>query len=442
MGKEKQRAEGIQVHGIPIQNDPYWKISGIYMDAHRIGRFISRFERFEDQHPEWTDCLMNGIPTYYCVLGVEREATKNEIVQAYERKLKFSSYPNEVIEDAYNVLSNLRLQKEYDELLFTFEQVTKCMHSSDKNELIKNHNSCITIEKEYIRMGQILSKYRDYAVLYMHGMPDIYEITGIKKDSTAEEIRRRCRADSDLMKRICTLFAVPASREEYDFMLGFIAKYTGSEHLKEREREKKKWRYIDRSILERILLAALNEPDAIEKYMQRQIDILNINQDWKQYLPPAKETFLSILGLNADSIRDNRKEVERVMRERYRQLEKTPQVNLAYSVLKNTSQREDYLWLLENHKMLNTLASLLPVREIPEEIERDNLPKTRERINALIRLFADRQNKRGKDGMPDTLEMIDLLRRTFEKEIENEGPKKIEKRKIKPGNQKTFDVFE
>ncbi|RZN42767.1 MAG: hypothetical protein EFT35_01760, partial [Methanophagales archaeon ANME-1-THS] len=106
--KKKQRTEEIQVikQEIPIQDDPYWKVASIYMDKHRVGRFISRFERFEDLHPEWTDWLMNGMPTYYCVLGVERGAPKDQIEQAYERKLKFSSYPREVIGEAFDVLSS------------------------------------------------------------------------------------------------------------------------------------------------------------------------------------------------------------------------------------------------------------------------------------------------------------------------------------------------
>ena len=409
--KRQQRAEETQVikQETLTQDDPYWKVSGIYMDPHRVGRFVSRFERFEDRHPEWTDDLMYGMPTYYGVLGVEKGATKDQIGQAYERKLKFSSYPGEVIEEAFKVLSNPGLRKEYDELLFTFEQITKCMPYPEKNELIKKHSASISIEREYIRMGQILSKYTDYTLLYIHGMPDLYEIAGLAKDSTAEKIRRNCRADTELLKKICTILGDPASREEYDFILGFITKHTDTERLEERERSSKKWKHIDRDIFERIILIALNEPGIIEKYMQRLVDIHNSNQDWKQYLPPGKDTFLSILGLDAGSFRADKKEVERAIREKYRQLEKTPQVNLAYSVLKNTSQREDYLWLLENHKMLDTLASLFSVKGVPREIKKE------------------------KEEIPDIQEMMDMLTSIFEEEevAEEEAPKKIKKRKNK-----------
>lgn len=435
--KKKQRAEGIQTikQEISVQDDPYWRVSGIYMDAHRVGRFISRFERFEDLHPEWIDELMDGMPTYYGILSIERGATKDRIEQAYERKSRFSSYPDEVIEEAYDVLSNPGLQKEYDELLFTFEQVTKCMPHPEKNELIKKHSARISIEREYTRMEQILSRYKDYTLLYMHGMPDLYEIAGLAKDSAIEKIRKNCRADSELLEKIRAVLSDPASREEYDFILGFIARHTDRKRLEERDRNGKKWKHIDRSIFENIILTALNEPDVIEKYMQRRVEILNSNQDWKQYLPPDKETFLSIIGLDAGSLRADKKEIERAIREKYRQLEKTPQVNLAYSVLKNTSQREDYLWLLENHEMLDTLASLLSVKEVPGEIKKGNneIAGTQETINALIRLFAERRIKRGKDKIPSTQEMIDILTGILEEEesAKEEALKRIKGRKDK-----------
>lgn len=449
--KKKQRAEEIQVvkREIPIQDDPYWKIASIYMDAHRVGRFISRFERFEDLHPEWTYGLMNGVPTYYCVLGVERGATEDQIEQAYERKLEFSSYPKEVLWEAFDVVSSPRLQKEYDELLLAFEQVTKCMLPAEKNELVKKHSACISIEKDYIRMDQILSRYKDYIFLYMHGMPELYEIAGLAKDSTTEEIRRNCRTDSELLKKISALLNDSASREEYDFMLDFSAKYGNTERLEAREKYRKKWERMDRGVFEKIILAALNEPDAIGRYMQRRDEILNSNQDWKQYLPPNKETFLSVLGLDAGSLRADKREVERAVREKYRQLEKTPQVNLAYSVLKNTSQREDYLWLLENHEMQDPLISLLSAEEVPGGIkikkENGEMPGIQETMNALIRLFAEGEINRGNDKIPNTQEMIAIIRRILEEEevVKRRTPRRIKRRGDKKQNeQTTFEVLE
>jgi hypothetical protein len=358
--KKKQKTTDQQAikQKISIQDDPYWKISRIYVDAHRVGRFLSVFDQFEYKHPEWTDDLIEGIPTYYCVLGVEKGATKDQIKQAFEKKRQFSSYPDDVVEESFDVLSNPRLKKEYDKLLFVFEQITKCMPPHEKKELIKKHSAYINDEKEYVRMEQILQNYKWLHTFYMKGMPDFYEIVGVAQDASFDEIKNVAQHDSELIKKIFTILGNQASREDYDFTIYFTNKYAEKKHLEEREKHKKKWEQIDKTMFEKIMLIVLSEPDAIGKYMGRWSGILNNNQDWKQYLPPNKETFLSVLGVEKNSLSDDKKEIERTLREKYRDLEKTVEVNLSYTVLKNMSKRDDYLWLLENHEIFRTIEDL------------------------------------------------------------------------------------
>ncbi len=388
--KRKQSAPQIIKQEISVQDDPYWKVSGIYMDAQRVGRFIARLKRFDDEHTEWTDDIMNGVPTYYCVLGVSKGATKEKIEKAYKRKLEFSSYPDEVIEEAFGALSDPVLQKEYDELLFVFEQITKSMLVTEKNELIKRHSEFINTEKDFDRMKQILDNtYKGHHLLYRHGAPDLYELAGFAKDATFEEIKKRCEAGSELLNRICSIFTNSNLRKDYNFMMDFTVKYASEEILKEREKKKEKWKNINKSILERLILIALSAPDSLEKYMRRYEDILNSNHDWKQYL--SSETFLSILGLNRSSFAGDKKDIEAAVREKYRPIEKTPKVNLAYSVLKNAAQRDDYLWLLDNHEMLDALADLFEEEEeekAPEETKQKKIPSTQELLDALLKLFA------------------------------------------------------
>ncbi len=416
--KKKKKKKGqrttepivVKRRDVPIEDDPYWNISSEYVDGHRIGKYIAWFERFEELHPEWTYALMDGIPTYYCVLGVEHDASEAEIEAAYNRKKKLSSYPKDVIEEAFNVLSNPRLKREYDKLLVIFENVTKSMTPFEKSELIKEHSAHISTEKEFVRMGKIVDRYRDYILLYTRGMPDLYEIAGLARNATADDIRRKCDGGTELLRRIGRILGDTASREEYDFMLSFNEKYMDKEVVKERNNSKKKWKRMDRCVFEKIVLTALDEPDAIKRYVKRRIEILSNNHDWKQYLPPNNETFLSVLRLDLGSLKNSadKREVERVIRESYRRLEKTPQVNLAYSVLKNASLREDYLWLLENHEMLDSLVEVLRVEEGPGgfEIEGiEDIPNFGEMMATLIRLFAESEMRRGR--IPP--EMSDIL---------------------------------
>ena len=90
---------------LPIQDDPYWKVSAIFSDIHRIGRYLERFDRFGDRHPQWVNDLLEGLPTYYCVLGVHRGATIDEIMAAFATKMDPPFYPGEVIFEALSVLS-------------------------------------------------------------------------------------------------------------------------------------------------------------------------------------------------------------------------------------------------------------------------------------------------------------------------------------------------
>lgn len=388
--KQKQSDSSTVKQEISILDDPYWKVSSIFVDMHRIGRFINMFEHFELRHTEWVNDLMEGTPTYYCILGVEKGAAKSQIEQAYEKKQGLSSYSNEMIEEAFDVLSNPGRTKKYNKLLAIFEQITKCMPQHEKNELIKNHTDNINTEKEYIRMEPILEKYKWYCALYMKGMPDLYEVAGIAQDSPEEAFKKYSDSDSEFMQKIFSLLSNKSFREEYDLLIYFINTHSVPEILEKMEIYRRKWEQIDNQIVEKIILDALNKPFGITDNFSRSNETINNNHDWSQYLPPNKETFLSVLGLERDSLSGEKKEVEKTLREKYRYLEKTAKINLAYSVLKNISLRDDYLWLLENQEMVDVLNDLFSTEfdlseDDPDEIEfEDN-----EILHQIMRNFFD-----------------------------------------------------
>ncbi|MCD4765866.1 MAG: hypothetical protein K8R34_05100 [Methanosarcinales archaeon] len=396
--KQKQSDSLTVKQEISILDDPYWKVSSMFVDMHRVGNFISKFERFEVKHPEWVQDLMEGIPTYYCVLGVEKGAAKSQIEQAYEKKLCFSSYDGEVIEEAFDVLRNPGLTRKYNKLLSIFGQITKSMPPHEKNELIKNHADNINTEKEYNRMGSILEKYKWYYVLYMQGMPDLYEVAGIAQDSPEEAFKKYSDSDSGFMQKIFSLLSDKSFREDYNFLIYFTNTHSNPEILEEREIHRRKWEQIDNQLVEKIILNALDEPFGITNIISQSSETMNNNHDWSQYLPPNEETFLSVLGLERDSLSGEKKEVEKTLREKYRYLEKTAKINLAYSVLKNTSLREDYLWLLENQEMVDTLNDLFSAEfdlteDDPDEIEWEDNEIPYEIIRSFINSTLNEEEK-------------------------------------------------
>ncbi len=363
MGKKKKKTQKSKQSWtkpeISIQNDPYWKVSSIYMDPQRIGRYINTFGRFEDKYPEWADELMDGTPTFYCILGVAKGATEDELEEAYDKKNRLSTYSDDLIEEAYDTLSDPDLQKEYDELLTVFTHITKCMPPAEKDEMRQNHDACIQLEIKFDRMRDIMDANNGFLDFHLFGMPDLYELIGLTRDSSQDDIIKTCETGSELFKQVYTIIGNPDTRSDYDFFIDFNTEYGNrmvQDHIKIR---RKMWNQLDDDVFEKMTLSVLTDHSAIEKSINRRSEIIDHNQDWESYLPPSENSFFSILGLDRRLLSGDKKEVEKTIREKYRYLEKTPQVNLAYSMLKNASQRDDYLWLIDNNEMLNAFTKVL-----------------------------------------------------------------------------------
>ena len=259
--RNKQRdSQPVLKQEISIHDDPYWKVSNLYVDPHRVGRYLAKFERLSEEYQDWTEMLLEGVPTFYCILGVYRGASGEEIEKAYAKKSEFSFFSGFILDEAYDVLGDKALQKQYDELLSVFEQMTKCMSPPEKKELIDNHNKNINKEKEFIRMGEIRSKYRDYLNIYMLGAPDLYTIIGLDPGSTPEAIKKQSETGSELYKKIFTILGDPGKRAEYDYAINFVMRNANPEKDEERNRRAKKWETIDRKTFEKIIINSLILP--------------------------------------------------------------------------------------------------------------------------------------------------------------------------------------
>jgi hypothetical protein len=76
-------------------------------------------------------------------------------------------------------------------------------------------------------------------------------------------------------------------------------------------------------------------------------------EDWEEYT--GDKTFYDLLNMDAASILDAKREEENILRGAYRDKERTPEVNLAYILLKNSQLRDDYNWLLKNREWVSVL---------------------------------------------------------------------------------------
>ena len=330
-------------------DDPYWKFPTRYVDFSRLGGHTKRFESFEKHYPDCIEDLLSGIPTYYCVLCVKNDPP-DVIRKAYQRKIEHSEYPGAVIERACEMLSDRKKRSDYEEILRLFLKIMQGYSAKDKRELIEGHDEWIEEEKDSAT-GRYIREHRGAWINLCHlGAPTFYELLGVDqaKLKAGEEVQCKNEGvDRRLAEDVCRVLNNPQLRFEYDFMLDIVDEILTPGCWMDDERRKPVWRGDDRTYL-----VALRCYEDVRKHY----GIMTEHVDWMEYT--GDKTFYDVLTIDSDSIPEDKREAERFIRNVYRDMERTPEVNLAYSVLKNFRMRADYDWMLKHGKMVNVLHGI------------------------------------------------------------------------------------
>jgi len=330
-----------------VCDDPYWRVLDRYVDSRRLEPIIREFDLFEQQYPMWADHLYSGLPTYYGVLCITKDASSDMLKEAYDKKKRYSTYPKDVIDEAYNVLSKPELRAKYGKLLQLFEKMSRSIPSKEKNEIKKYHEEWLKREEEGMERVYMALNHPEWISLMFMEAPTFYRILGVDKDKSQEEIKevyeseRRIRyqlSTLELLEEVYGVLSDQQLRSEYDFVLNSF------EDIPEN--------VLDEIRGEQKLIGQKMDDDKILSHIKlhRWKRIMDKHHDWKSYLPPNEETFYDVLGIDISKLPINDKDVEKEIRDNYRGMEKTSIVNLAYSVLKNSNLREEYKWMLKNHE--------------------------------------------------------------------------------------------
>ena len=336
-------------------DDLYWKVPTRYMDRSRVGGQEKKLEKFDRLYPGCVDDLFEGLPTYYCVLCVSKNDSQEAIEKAYERKKECSVYPDDVIERAYMMLSGKEKRSAYNEIIRVFLKVLLAFTAAEKREIMEDHDDWLRREKKSATMRYIMENRGAWLYLFSRGAPTFYELLGVNraKLKNGEEVKcKKKNVDPRLAEEICRILNNPQLRFEYDFMLDELNEIfddeLGSKPLRDLlDSETGIWKGKDVAYL-----MVLKYYDYLEKYA----GIMSNHPDWKEYTD--EKTFYSILNLDVASIPSDRREAESFIRNAYRDIERTEEVNLAYSVLKNSRLREDYNWLLKHEKWVSAMYEL------------------------------------------------------------------------------------
>ncbi len=309
-----------------------------------------RFESFGEHYPDCLDDLLSGSPTYYCVLCVSKNDPPDVIRKAYQRKIEHSEYPDDVIERACEMLSDRKKRSDYEEILRLFLKLMQGYSAKDKRELIEEHDEWIEDEKDYATVNYLMKHRSAWLNLYHLGAPTFYELLGVDRAKLKVGEVVQCKnesVDRRLAEDACRILNNPQLRFEYDFMLDRADEILPVDSLMDCENRKPVWKGDDRSYL--VALRCYED-------MRKQALIMDEHIDWIDYT--GDKTFYDVLTIDKDSIPDDKREAERFIRNVYRDLERTPEVNRAYSVLKNFRMRADYDWILKQAAIVDALQEI------------------------------------------------------------------------------------
>ena len=330
-------------------DDPYWKFPTRYVDFSRLMGHAKKFETFEKQYHDCIEDLLSGVPTYYCVLCVKNDPP-DVIREAYQRKIEHSEYPDDVIERACEMLSDRKKRSDYEEILRLFLKLMQGYSAKDKREMREEHDEWIEEVKDRATVSYIMERRGAWLNLYHLGAPTFYELLGVGRAELKVGDVVRCKnegVDRRLVEDACRVLNNPQLRFEYDFMLDRADEILPMDYLMGGESRKPVWMGNDR-----LYLVALRCYEDVRK----QYRIMDEHGDWIEYT--GDKTFYDVLTIDRDSIPEDKREAERFIRNVYRDLERTPEVNRAYSVLKNFRMRADYDWMLKQEVIVDALHGI------------------------------------------------------------------------------------
>ncbi|MDI6730005.1 MAG: hypothetical protein QMD06_00470 [Candidatus Altarchaeum sp.] len=135
---------------------------------------------------------------------------------------------------------------------------------------------------------------------------------------------------------------------------------------------------------------AFNYTDNIHKRINKWKVLTQRYSEWTNYLPPKKETFYHILGIRKDDADrfPDKDDVRDFLRDKYQSINKTHEVNFAYTFLRKPDVREDYDWMLLNNRFIHEIVNFFMAMDEQE------IKKTK-RINqsTLFEYFAKKSPK-------------------------------------------------
>jgi len=338
-------------------------------------------ESILDQREPWVEDFFADIPLYYDVLGIDPSTSTHGIKEALELRHEISCFPEDLLSRVEEILTHEKKRKAYDTLIRLFKESMYALKARGVGEYDSNIRDWIGFDNAINIQWYIKRNHGGWFVLDQYGAPSLYKMLGLKQDATTEEIEKEVDAIDDLewiqktFRAVKEVLTDPILRWEYDLLLAFRKRKDEEEIPFQSKGLAHLWPPTEESA--RLLHEIIQYPGDLEDEMDDYRELMKDHSEWMDHLPP-KRSFYEILDLSREGLSKSSREATREMRRRYRQLERTEEVNLAYSVLKNRDLKEDYDELVDKTPLVGSVLRLI------EEGERELYTYDEDRMKSSI----------------------------------------------------------
>ena len=358
--------------------DRYWP-QGNALSKGKPRQAYQKLRQFERTNKKWVRYhLDQGLPTFFSMLCVEPKVDEERLEDVYGYKRKNSSFPEDVLDEAYRTLKNPKLRTNYLQFLKVFQNYyVDVLDAKYQASLDKDHEILLKIEKNTILHSIILQRHPNWDVLYEIGI-NLLSAGKVKASDDAQKpmiLSRKKNGKQSSEGRIRTLvrqaLSDPATLADYRVFVGIIPFLLPPEESNLLVKFQGLWKKCNFSPEE---FETLLGDDPVEEMIRKWYSIKRCQSDWARFLPPNSETYYHLLGLpspltkscgNSTSrfVEAGFEESTKIFRdtlfEQFRRAPKTPEINAAYTVLRNPKDKADYDWLLAHNILITRVAALL-----------------------------------------------------------------------------------
>ncbi|OLS13941.1 MAG: hypothetical protein RBG13Loki_2444 [Promethearchaeota archaeon CR_4] len=353
-----------------VEDTRFWPVDGVFSTGKQM-RSYQKLRQFERSYKYWVRYhLDEGLPTFFSILCSEPNVDEMLLEKVYTFKIKHSSFPKDVLDEAYRTLKNPRLRTRYLQFLKVFQNYYADVPDDKyKAALNKQHNHWQSLEFATILHDSIINRHPNWDALYEMGI-NLQDVGKIKENETASDLSSIKTKNYNVQpkeKILHTLtrqsFGDAASLDEYKIFIQVFPRVMNSKELHCIQKHQKLWKKVNFTPEEFALL--LGETP-IEEMVKKWYSLTSQQADWASYLPPKKGTLYTLLNIPPPSLKDtvigsnkNERPFKDLLFEQYKSAQKTPEINLAYTTLRNPNTKADYDWMLSQHALCTKVAALL-----------------------------------------------------------------------------------